>query len=736
MGQPVALIARIAIASPLRTLFDYTLGACCADPPNLRPGMRVKVPFGRRQVVGLIVALHNGSEVPKEKLRPIDCILDTEPVIDPTMLALVVWGARYYQYPEGDALLQALPSLLRRGEPLPELRKTVWQLTQQGLDVSPQAFSRAPNQRALIEELRNNGAVENGVLSSQFSRPLMRLLTERNLIEKKLIDETLPNTKTILKETPRALEVQQQAIMHRIVFAGFHCWLINGVTGSGKTEIYLQLIERGLRAGRQALVLIPEISLTPQTQKRFRERFAVPLVVLHSGLSDKQRAKAWARARSGHATIVIGTRSAIFTPLPNLGLIVVDEEHDVSYKQQDGFRYSARDLAVMRAKRENVPIVLGSATPSLESLYNCEIQRYTQLHLTARAGAAKTAEWRVVDMRAQSLNSGIAETTLDAIRTTLERSQQVLVFLNRRGFAPALLCHACGWVAECRDCDARLTLHHDRYRLVCHHCDAQSPPPEVCPNCQSQQLVATGAGTERSELVLQQHFPTTQVLRVDRDSTQKSGYMRSVFDTVQSGQPCILVGTQMLAKGHHFEQVTLVVILDADSGLLSPDFRAVERMGQLLTQVAGRSGRGTLAGLALVQTHQPDHPVLQLLLQEGYAAFAHQVLKHRKVQQLPPYQQIAVVRAEASHAAAAERFLQHARHEAQKLAPPSSRIDFLGPMPALMERRAGRYRYLLRIDANHRSQLQDLLNRLIPSLERYKKPRYLRWSVDVDPHDF
>ena len=409
--------------------------------------------------------------------------------------------------------------------------------------------------------------------------------------------------------------------MHRIVFAGFHCWLINGVTGSGKTEIYLQLIERGLRAGRQALVLIPEISLTPQTQKRFSERFAVPLVVLHSGLSDKQRAKAWARARSGHAAIVIGTRSAIFTPLPNLGLIVVDEEHDVSYKQQDGFRYSARDLAVMRAKRENVPIVLGSATPSLESLYNCEIQRYTQLHLTARAGAAKTAEWRVVDMRAQSLNSGIAETTLDAIRTTLERSQQVLVFLNRRGFAPALLCHACGWVAECRDCDARLTLHHDRHRLVCHHCDAQSPPPEVCPNCQSQQLVATGAGTERSELVLQQHFPTTQVLRVDRDSTQKSGYMRSVFDTVQSGQPCILVGTQMLAKGHHFEQVTLVVILDADSGLLSPDFRAVERMGQLLTQVAGRSGRGTLAGLALVQTHQPDHPVLQLLFARRLRGF-------------------------------------------------------------------------------------------------------------------
>ncbi|MDP6190986.1 MAG: primosomal protein N', partial [Gammaproteobacteria bacterium] len=370
----------------------------------------------------------------------------------------------------------------------------------------------------------------------------------------------------------------------------------------------LQAIEKTLRYDRQALVLIPEISLTPQTEKRFRDRFNVPIVTLHSGLTDKNRLAAWASAKTGEARIVLGTRSAVFTPLCQPGLIIVDEEHDQSYKQHEGFRYSARDLAVIRARRENISIILGSATPSIESLNNCAADRYQHLVLTDRAGKAVQPTWSIVDLKNEQCEAGIAASTLATIRQTVEQGQQVLVFLNRRGFAPAIICHQCGWSGECHHCDSRLTVHRARGRLVCHHCDYQQRIPHLCPSCQGQELISVGEGTERSEAHLEKCFPNTKILRVDRDSTRKKGAMQAVFDVADSGEPCILIGTQMLAKGHHFADVTLVAVLDADSGLFSPDFRSHERMGQLLTQVAGRSGRGDLPGKVVIQTHQPQHP--------------------------------------------------------------------------------------------------------------------------------
>ena len=476
-------------------------------------------------------------------------------------------------------------------------------------------------------------------------------------------------------------------------------------------------------------------SLTPQTEKRFRDRFNVPLVTLHSAMTDKARLDAWAAAQSGAAKIVLGTRSAVFTPLQTPGLIIVDEEHDPSYKQQEGFRYSARDLAVIRAKQENIPVILGSATPSLESLNNCHSGRYQHLRLTTRAGNASQPNWRIVDLKTDVAECGVAQSTLKAIRETLANKQQVLVFLNRRGFAPTMLCHQCGWVAECKSCDARLTVHRSRGLLMCHHCQYQQRIVPACPNCQSHHLVAAGEGTERSEAFLQGLFPEIPVLRVDRDSTRNKGAMQTVIDTVDSGQPCILIGTQMLAKGHHFANITLVAILDADSGLFSADFRSHERLGQLLIQVAGRSGRGKIAGKVIVQTHQPQHPLLELLITEGYSSYANLLLSQRGLAQLPPFSQLAVIRAESPQARDAEAFLQDARRAAEAIACPSPQLSYLGPLPALMEKRAGRYRYLLQISAGQRGELQQLLATLCAQLEKLKKANSVRWSIDVDPQE-
>ena len=441
------------------------------------------------------------------------------------------------------------------------------------------------------------------------------------------------------------------------------------------------------------------------------------------------------QARSGQAKIILGTRSAIFTPLKAPGLIILDEEHDPSYKQQEGFRYSARDLAVIRAQQENIPIILGSATPSLESLNNCHAGRYQHLVLSTRAGNAVQPDWQVIDLKTERSNAGIAATTLMAIDQTLKNNHQVLVFLNRRGFAPAMLCHQCGWTAECQHCDSRLTVHRARSRLICHHCDFQQRVPQQCPSCRSRELIAAGEGTERSEAFLQQYFPDTTVLRVDRDSTRKKGAMQEVFNTADSGESCILVGTQMLAKGHHFENVTLVAVLDADSGLFSPDFRSHERMGQLLTQVAGRSGRGIARGRVIVQTHQPDHPLLALLISQGYGHFARQLLPQRELSQLPPFRHMSVIRAESHRPDEADAFLRLARKIAEKLQVPTPALSYLGPLPALMEKRAGRFRYVLRIDADQRPALQVLLSAVAVELENHKDSRRVRWSIDVDPQE-
>jgi primosomal protein N' (replication factor Y) len=527
---------------------------------------------------------------------------------------------------------------------------------------------------------------------------------------------------------------QQQAVATvQAALGRFAAFLLEGVTGSGKTEVYFRILEQALAAGRQALLLVPEIGLTPQLVGRVQAHFAVSLAVLHSGLNDRERLDAWLAARSGRARIVIGTRSAVFVPLAEPGIIIIDEEHDSSFKQMDGFRYHARDIAVIRARQDGVPIVLGSATPSLESLHNVDEGRYTVLHLPHRVGTAQTPAIRLLDVRHLAFDDGLSAQLVEAMRGHLDNDSQVLLFLNRRGYAPTLLCHDCGWLARCERCDAHLIYHQQRRLLRCHHCDAQRPVDPTCPACGSSELLPVGHGTERIEEALQSRFPDTDIVRIDRDSTRGKGRLQDLLARVGDGRRQILIGTQMLAKGHHLPNVTLVAIVSADQGLFSIDFRASERLGQTVIQVAGRAGRADKAGEVLIQTHHPEHPLLQLLIRHDYPHYARHLLDERRAIPLPPYVHMAIVRAEAVGREQPQQFLEALERQATAWQIPG--VDVLGPMPAIMERRAGRYRALLVIQAGERKPLHRLLTQLVQHIDTLPRSRHVRWSLDVDPVD-
>jgi primosomal protein N' (replication factor Y) len=529
------------------------------------------------------------------------------------------------------------------------------------------------------------------------------------------------------------LNTAQQTAIHSVCAAmnEFNIFLLNGVTGSGKTEVYLHIIDAVLKAKQQALILVPEIGLTPQILSRFQERFQVPIVALHSGLTERERLDAWLLAKLGQIPIVIGTRSALFTPLLNPGIIIIDEEHDISFKQQEGFRYHARDLAIVRARMENIPVLLGSATPSLESLHNVATQRYQLLTLPARVGSAVQPHFHLVDLRNLTLENGLAKPLITCMEKHLAQNGQILLFLNRRGFAPVWFCHACSWTASCKRCDVKLTYHQQPPSLLCHHCGASRPIPHQCPECKSAHLYPLGLGTQRIEETLTSYFPNTGIVRIDRDSTRRKGALDTMLDTIHTGENRILIGTQMLAKGHHFPEVTLVAILDADTGLFSSDFRATERVAQLLLQVAGRAGRAERAGEVFIQTYNPQHPLLIHLIEHGYQAFAQAALAERNQAGLPPYTYAALFRAEATNAQAAIKFLAAVRDLASSL--PIKAVQLLGPVPALMEKRAGRYRAQLLLLAHERNPLHLLLQQLLPQLNKLPAVKRVRWALDVDP---
>jgi primosomal protein N' (replication factor Y) len=738
-------ILHLAIYKPIRHCFDYLLPlGLQIDPKTLQPGIRILVPFGKMQVVGVLLQVNQTACIPLDKLKPALVILDTQPIFTPAIGALYQWASQYYQHPIGEVILGTLPVALKRA-PKIDVNQQQYAFTAAGAALDIQILSRTHRQAALwIFFSQHPAGVSIGAIQAAgFNKTLLRALLEKDWIYPIALPafasppaiKPLPAVRRSA-QPPLPLHPEQQAAVTALkAVTGFSTFLLEGITGSGKTEVYLQVIAACLAQGKQALVLVPEIGLTPQTIARFEARFPVHIAALHSALSARARADAWLHAKEGIVRIVIGTRSAIFTPFAQLGIIILDEEHDASFKQQSGFRYSARDLAIMRGRIENLPVLLGTATPSLETVQNVHAGRFKLLPLKARAGNAKPPSFHLIDLRNKHLAHGLDATLITHMQTHLAHNNQVLLFLNRRGYAPVLLCHACGWSASCLRCDARLTLHHKPLRLICHHCTKTYAMCRSCGQCHGTELLQVGLGTERLEEGLRTYFPTTEIIRIDRDTVRHKDAMEKILDRIREGRKQILIGTQMLAKGHHFPNVTCVCIVDTDSGLYSTDFRATERMGQLILQVAGRAGRAEKPGQVFLQTHKPDHPLLQVLIQQGYSTFAQMLLEERKTGFWPPFSFLVLLRAEAGKEKNALHFLDQARDIAKEISEKKKGVQLLGPIPAPMERKAGHFRALLLFQAKERALLQAWLAAFVPCLEAMPKKGTVRWSLDVDPQD-
>lgn len=731
-------ILEVAVPCPLRAYFDYLPAENDADLPA--PGTRVLIRFGRQLCVGIVRRHKSASELKPEQLKAIIQSLDEQPSLSTALIELCEWAATYYHHPPGEVFSQALSPGLRQAPSTKHV--IVWQRSEERLPDNTNNLGK--QQKQALEQLAQGALGQPELNQLGISTDTLKRLHQRGLLQRderrinavyvdcdaeattSIDTSELPPGPVLNNEQEQAVRAMQPNMNQAAVFC------LKGITGSGKTEVYLRLIVEALKLGQQVLMLVPEIGLTPQTLGRLRNRLGATVAASHSGMTDKQRLDLWRDVRSGRTRVVVGTRHAIWLPMTNLGLIIVDEEHDASYKQQDGFRFSARDLAVKRGQQHRCPVVLGSATPSLETLYNCEQGRYECLQLRRRAGNAKPPTMRSIDLRSDTEIDGISNQAREALLQSLERGEQAMVFINRRGFSPIIQCNSCGWIAECLRCDARLTVHKARGQLRCHHCDFSQTLPPQCPRCDEPKLEYRGPGTEKVAAYLSECFPDYPVVKVDRDSATTAKRLDHLLRPFHEGKPGILVGTQMLAKGHHFSALTTIVTVDTDAGLLSSDFRAAERSAQLLLQVAGRAGRAEKPGQVYLQTRCPDHPLLAQIMRQDYDIIAATLLNDRRRWRLPPISFAAALRADAASLEKAEQFLWRLK----KVYQPAEGLLWTGPLPATMTRRAGRYRSVVLITANQRRPLHRALKALISAAENLKAPTDLRWAVDVDPIDF
>ncbi len=729
------MIARIAIPVPLHGLFDYRLPQDIVGQ-RLQIGMRVRVPFASGHKTGVLMEIAEHSDIEQSKLKYIERVLDDTALLSEQDIQLLKWAANYYHHPLGEVMATAFPVALRKGKEAKIKSPKRYVLSDKGRLLKPEQLTRATKQQALLSYFQHMNAPLNSEMLNAWQPNWQAAL--KGLRGKQLIEELNENQNTLnaaLNSAPLKANPQQQQAIDAVgkKLDQFAVFLLEGVTGSGKTEVYMQVIEQVLQHGQQVLVLLPEITLTPQLENRFKQRFAAHIVSSHSSMADGQRSNAWLSMQRGQASIMLGTRSALFTPLLSPGLIILDEEHDSSFKQQEGFRYSARDVAIVRARNLNIPVLMGSATPSLESLHNVQQQRYQYLHLGQRAGEASPPTMQLLDVRNKKMHSGLADMLVKQMHNTLEKGEQVLLFINRRGYAPVQMCHSCGHVSRCPRCDANLVIHFQDKRLRCHHCGTEQRLSEQCPACEQAVMQAVGLGTERIEQTLHELFPHYTCARLDKDTTQRKGALQAMLEQINQGQVNIILGTQMLAKGHHFPDVTLVALLDADSGLFSIDFRSSEKLAQLIVQVAGRAGRSHKQGRVVLQTRHPDHPLLLTLLQDGYQAFAKQALQERQLASLPPCSYQAIFRAQSLNAQTVQTFLQQVIEISQPLL--TAEIMLLGPAPAPMTRRAGMIRFQLLVQSRQRKQLHFFLDQLVPQINSVKQSKQVKWSLDVDPLD-
>ena len=724
-------VIRVAVPVPIPGALDYLWPGPGAAPG---PGCRVRVPLGKGERIGIVLEHVSHSQIDAARLKEALEVLDSTPILGPDLLEALRWCADYYHHPIGEVVSQALPTLLRRGRSPMREPTLGWRLTDEGRSQTVALIARrAPRQGQALEVLANGTVVAADVLRELgIGGDTLKRLADKGWIETSALAESaagpIPNATDVAEPE---LTNDQSTVLAAMADgpAGYRPFLLQGVTGSGKTEVYLRLIRRQLEAGRQSLLLVPEIGLTPQLVARLKQRFGDRLALMHSGLSDRERLDAWRDAYSGEAKLIVGTRSAVFAPLPRPGLIIVDEEHDPSYKQQEGFRYSARDLAVFRARQLDVPVLLASATPSLESFYNAQQRRYEFLTMPRRIGSAGIPAIRIIDLNRHAARHGLSTPLVTAVERHLANDNQVLLFLNRRGFAPVLFCAECRTAEECGRCDSRMTIHAASGQLRCHHCGTQKALAWACAHCGGERI-AVGAGTQRVTDELTALFPTARIARLDRDIASRKGALADVLAEVEQGDTQILVGTQMLTKGHDFPRVTMVGVLSADQGLLGTDFRSNERLAQTLLQVAGRAGRRDQPGEVLIQTHHPTHPLLSCLIQQDYTAFAKLALAERHETHWPPFSHLVVWRAQADARAPAIQFLQRVAGEARSEAGP---VRTLGPAPAVMERRGGKHRAQLLFHCSQRAPLHDLVSGLLGVARSWPETRRVRWSIDVDP---
>jgi primosomal protein N' (replication factor Y) len=732
---PTKNIIRVAIQRPIYKLLDYQ----CNISPLPEPGYRVRVPLGNSNIIGIIIEANVESDV--QSLKSVIEIIDQHSLFSDSMFDLLKWASQYYFYPLGEVLFHALPVLLRKGKPYPKIQ--LWKASQLGISSEKDQLSRSPKQKQMLSLLVKK-ELDAQQLRQSFGtnwRNILKQLDAKDFITQRDINaDTFINktqSDTALKQKIILTDEQQSSVGSiSDYFKESHPKpiMLHGITGSGKTEVYLRAIESLLEKGKQVLVLVPEIGLTPQLLARFQEHFPESNIAsLHSALAAGDRLRVWMGARSGSINIIIGTRSAVFTPMKNLGAIIVDEEHDASFKQQEGFLYQGRDLAIKRAFDEAIPIILGSATPSLESLHNTKNDRYHYLRISSRPGTRKPPKISLQDIRSLSLEAGISSLMMTEIHSHINNQQQVMLFLNRRGFAPVLMCPDCGWHANCTNCDIGMTYHASISKVICHHCGVENLVKQHCPDCNKTNLTTQGQGTERIEEVLNTHFPNTPVIRIDRDSTSKKGSLEKKLKKVHEGKPIILIGTQMLTKGHDFPNLTLVGILDVDQALFSMDFRSQERLTQQILQVSGRAGRGEKKGHVILQTSQPQHPILLSLLSQGYLKTAEQILSEREVWQYPPSGAQALVRVSAETEKAGIDFLNKLR---EQLPIEDENVSILGPMPSAMLKRANRYRFQILFSAQTRGQLHKAISNTLALLVKLRRTGGVRWAIDIDPVDF
>jgi len=735
-------IVKVALDVPLNRLFDYL-----SDNSEIRIGQRVLVPFGRRNQIGIVLSQSDSSDYPIEKLKSVKQVFIDETPLDAELLKLIRFSADYYQYPLGQALLSALPVRLRQVAPAVARKQFIYSLTDLGRS---QTVAQLPKRQLVTHRVFSALLASNTVSEAE----LDTISSSARKAAKQLVANGWASAKQVhllqrVAEIPTAqvpeLNDEQQSAVAEVIKDSHHfkSWLLHGITGSGKTEVYIRLMQHVLMQNEaQVLVLVPEINLTPQLEARFRSRFSgIPLVSLHSHLSESERLHHWQLAQSGVARIIIGTRLSVFTPLPHLKLIIIDEEHDGSYKQQDSMRYHARDVALVRAKWLNIPVVLGSATPSLESWHNATVtaaglkaNKYHLLSLNQRAvTAAQLPIIHCIDTTKVNLQHGFTPQLIEALKLRISRGEQSLLFINRRGFSPVLLCSACHWIAPCTRCSSRLVVHLGQRKLRCHHCGYEQKIPNQCPSCGNADLHPTGHGTQRLEQTLAQLLPTARIARVDKDSISKKNALVEILDKVHRQEIDILVGTQMLAKGHDFPNLTLVGVIDADSALHSPDFRASERLFAQLMQVAGRAGRADKTGQVIIQTQFPGHVLFNALRRQDYASYANALLHERQQMQFPPYIFMALLRAEANDFNLVHQFLSYAFKVARDL---NTKVVVYDPIRPQMERLKGMERGYVLMQAGNRGVLQKLLNRLVAQLRGHTASAKVRWAIDVDPLEF